>query len=284
MARPLGGGRAVRRPRRRPAPEALHPDDVPVPVGRPAHRPLVRGDRAGHRRAHAPHARLQRDVPDGLRQLRAAGRERGDRPRRRSRRVDDREHRAHADPVPNDGRDVRLVARAGDQRPVLLPLDAVDLPPVLRGRAGVPGHGRGRLVPEGPGRAGARAGAGHGAALLALQHAGRQARPRAVVVPDHELLRRAARLRRHRLPRADPPGADELDRPIGGRRDRLRRRGRRRRADPGLHHPPGHRVRRDLHGPGARAPARRGPDDGRPHGPTSRRTSPARGARPRSSA
>ena len=280
----MGGGRAVRRSRRRPAPEALHPDDVPVPVGRPAHRPLVRGDRSGHRRADAPHARLQRDVPDGLRQLRAAGRERGDRPRPRPRGVDEREHRAHADPVPNDGRDVRLVARGRHQRPRLLPLDPVDLPPVLQGRAGVSGAGRGRLVPEGPGRPGARAGAGHRASLLALQHAGRQARPRAVVVPDHELLRRAARLRRDRLPRADPPGADELDRPIGRGGDRLRGRGRRRRADPRLHHPPGHRLRRDVHGARAGAPARVGPDDGRPTEPTSRPTSPTRGARPRSSA
>ena len=38
-----------------------------------------------------------------------------------------------------------------------------------------------------------------------------------------EVRRRAARLRRHRLPGADPDHADELDRPVRGRRDRLRR-------------------------------------------------------------
>ncbi len=42
------------------------------------------------------------------------------------------------------------------------------------------------------------------------------------------------------------------------------RRGRRRRADPRLHHPPGHGVRRDVHGARAGAPARVGADDGRP--------------------
>ena len=44
--------------------------------------------------------------------------------------------------------------------PSLLPLDAVALPPVLQGRAGVPGQGGGRLVPEGPGGARPRAGRG----------------------------------------------------------------------------------------------------------------------------
>ena len=50
---------------------------------------------------------------------------------------------------------------------------AVAVPEVLQGRAGVQGDGRRRLVPEGPGRAGPRAGRGRGPALLALRHAGR---------------------------------------------------------------------------------------------------------------
>ena len=61
-------------------------------------------------------------------------------------------------------------------------------------RAGVSGHGAGRLVPEGPGGAGPRAGGGGRSALLALRHAGHQARPGAVVLPHHQLRGRAARL------------------------------------------------------------------------------------------
>ena len=114
----------------------------------------------------------------------------------------------------------------GGQRPALLPLDAVAVPAVLQGRAGVSVHGGGRLVPEGPGGAGARAGGGRGSALLALRHAGHQARPGAVVLPHHQLRGRAAGLQRHGLAGADPADADQLDRPIGRRRDRVRGGGR----------------------------------------------------------
>ena len=55
--------------------------------------------------------------------------------------------------------------------------------------------------------------------------------------------------------------ADELDRPVRGRRDRLRDRAvrppRRRRGDAGLHDPARHAVRGDVHGPRAGAPAGR---------------------------
>ena len=94
--------------------------------------------------------------------------------------------------------------------------------------------------------------------------AGREARPGAVVPADHEVRRRAARLHGHRLARADPDPADELDRPVRGRRDRLhdgarRPPGRRRRAAR-VHDPAGHALRRDVHGPRAGAPARREAD------------------------
>ena len=81
----------------------------------------------------------------------------------------------------------------GGQRPALLPLDAVAVPAVLQRRAGVSVHGGGRLVPEGPGGAGASRWRG-GSALLALRHAGHQARPGAVVLPHHQLRGRAAGL------------------------------------------------------------------------------------------
>ena len=116
----------------------------------------------------------------------------------------------------------------------------------------------GRLVPQRR-DAGARAGRGHRPALLALRRAGREARPGAVVPAHDRLRRRAARLHRHRLARADPDPADQLDRPVRGRRDRLRGRARRppagRRPPARVHDPPGHAVRGDLHGPRARAPA-----------------------------
>ena len=79
----------------------------------------------------------------------------------------------------------------------------------------------GRLVSERR-DAGARAGRGRRPPLLAVRRPGREARPRAVVSADDRLRRRAARLQPDRLARADPHPADELDRPVGGRRDRLR--------------------------------------------------------------
>ena len=105
--------------------------------------------------------------------------------------------------------------------PDVLPLEPVVLPAVPEGRPGLPADGAGRLVPQGPGRAGPRAGRGRRPRLLALRHAGHQARPGAVVLPHHQVRRRAARLRGHRLARAGAPHADELDRPLGGRRGRL---------------------------------------------------------------
>ena len=54
-------------------------------------------------------ARLQRVLPDRLRCVRAAGRERRHQERRASVHLDDAEHRDDAPPVPDDGRDVRLV-------------------------------------------------------------------------------------------------------------------------------------------------------------------------------
>ena len=80
----------------------------------------------------------------------------------------------------------------------------------------------------------------------------------------HRVRGRPAGLHGHRLAGAGQADADELDRALVGRRDRVRdgavRAPRRRRGAAGLHDAPGHAVRRDVHGPGARARAGRDAD------------------------
>ncbi len=92
---------------------------------------------------------------------------------------------------------------------------------LLHAGPGVPQDGRGRLVPQGPGRAGARAGRGRRPRLLALRHPGHQARPGAVVLSHHEVRGRAAGLHGYRLAGAGARHADQLDRPLRGRGGRV---------------------------------------------------------------
>ena len=98
----------------------------------------------------------------------------------------------------------------------------------------------------------------HRRPLRALRRRGRGAEPRAVVLPDHRLRRRAARRDGacSRLARARPDDAAQLDRPLRGRRGPLPRRGARR-GRAGLHHAAGHALRRDVLRARAGAPARR---------------------------
>ncbi len=63
----------------------------------------------------------------------------------------------------------------------------------------------------------------------------------------------------YKITRAGP--ADELDRPLGGRGDRVPGGGPLRRGDPLLHDATRHDLRRDVHGAGARAPAGRDDHD-----------------------
>ena len=136
--------------------------------------------------------------------------------------LDDAQHREHAPPAADDGRDVRLGRRGRHLRARVLPLEPVVLPAVPGARAGLPRDGAGRLVPQGPGRAGARAGRGRQPRLLALRHAGHQARPRAVVLPDHEVRDELLDFSEIDWPEPIRRHADQLDRALRGRRDRVR--------------------------------------------------------------
>ena len=203
-------------------PQVLPADDVPVPVGRPAHRALVHHDADRRARPLPPDARRERLLADRLRRLRPAGRERRDQERHQPARLDDAEHRATMRrQFRIDGRHVRLDARGRHLRARATTAgtsgsSCSSWRPGLAYRAEVAG----RLVPQRR-DAGPRAGRGRGPPLLALRRAGREARPGPVVPADHQVRRRAARLHRHRLAGADPDHADELDRPVRGRRGRL---------------------------------------------------------------
>ena len=204
------------------AAEVLPVDDVPVSVGRHPYRPLVHHDADRRDRALPPDARRERVPADRLRRVRAAGRERGDQERRTPARLDDVEHRQHAPPAALDGRDVRLGRRGRHLRPELLPLEPVVLPALPGGRrwptarsrrsTGVPTTARSRAS-----RSRART-----ATAGAAARPRREARPGAVVPAHHGVRRRAARLLRDPVPGPDPDHADELDRAVRGRRDRVR--------------------------------------------------------------
>ncbi len=257
MAGSLGGTRPTSdRPARHVAAQVLPADDVRLPLGRPAHRALVRQDSDRRHQPLPAHERLERLLPGWLRRVRAAGGERGHQGRHAAARVDHGQHRQDAASAALHGRDVRLVQRGRDLRARLLPLEPVVLPQVPGKGARLSRHGPRRLVPEGPGRAGARAGRGREPGLLALRHARHQARPGAVVLQDHEVRGRTAGSFHHRMARACARHADQLDRAIRGRRGSLHDRpvgpSRRRRGVARLHDPPGHAVRCHVHGPGAR--------------------------------
>ena len=138
--------------------QVVRPRDAPVPVGRAPHGPRARLHDRRRRRALPPPQRLHGAAPDGLRRVRAAGRERGDPRRRPPARRHRAQHRAHPRPDEAHGLVDRLEPRGLDARAGVLPLDAVAVPEALRGRARVP-QGRARqVVPERPDRARERAG------------------------------------------------------------------------------------------------------------------------------
>ena len=251
----LGGPEPRRARLRRLEAEGLRARDAALPLGRAPRRPSEELLDRRRDRPFPPPQRLPGDPPDGLRRLRPAGREQRDQDRHPSARGDRGLDRRLPRAVPRLGRLDRLVARGLQPRARLLPLDAVDLPAPLRARPRLPRRGAGAVVPRRPD--GARQRAGDRRPLRALRHAGRVARPRAVVLQDHRLRRPPARrLRPARvLARARRDDAAQLDRPLRGRRGQLPLRGARDRL-PGLHHPARHALRRHLLRPRARAPRR----------------------------
>ena len=122
------------------------------------------------------------------------------------------QHRRDPHPDGAHGLGDRLESRPRHPRARVLPLDAVALPALLREGARVPKGGARQVVPERPD--GARERAGRGRALRALRCRGRGAEPRAVVLQDHRLRRRAARrdVAARGMARARPDDAAELDR------------------------------------------------------------------------
>ena len=150
--------------------------------------------------------------------------------------------------------------------------------------AGLRRRGAGQLVPRPGHRAGQRGGHRR-RPHRARQLPGLQAQPAPVDDAHHRLRRPAARRPgRAGLARGDQAAAAQLDRPQPRARastspvDGAD-------ADRGLHHPPGHAVRRHVHGAGARAPAGRPDRPGRlarghprRRGPAARAT-PGRGGR-----
>ena len=268
------------------ATQVLPADDVPVSVGRPAHRPLVH--RHPDRRAGPlpTDARLQRVLPDRLRCVRPAGRERRDQERQPSVHLDDAEHRATMrPPVPDDGRDVRLDAR---DRHLPIPafyrwnqwlfLRFLEAGLAYRRMSSVdwcPNDGTlAREQVEGADRHCWRCGA------LVEKRDLEQWFLRTTAYADELLdftgIDWPEPIRIH---------ADELDRPIRRRRDRLRGRARRpptgRRPPARVHDPAGHAVRGDVHGPRAGASAGRDADPARParRGRTRTSSRPAGGPR-----
>ncbi len=126
-----------------------------------------------------------------------------------------------------------------------------------RAPAGLPVALAGQLVPR-PGHGAGQRGGHRRGTQRPRQLPGLQARPAPVDDADHGLRRAAAgRPGPAGLAGVDQAAAAQLDRPLRGRAGPVPQR---RRRDRGLHDPPGHAVRRHLHGRRARAP------DARPAG------------------
>ena len=266
LAGALGGARPPRDgPGGRRPTQVLPVDDVPVPVGRPAHRPLVHRDAERRAGALPADARLQRLLPDRLRCLRAAGRERRDQERRPPVHLDDGQHREHAAPVPDDGRHLRLEHRGRHRGPVLLPLEPVALPALPGGRprlprdvarsTGVPTTGR---SPASRSRAPTViAGGAARRSRSATWSSGSCARPTTPTScwtsPASTGPSRSRVMQTNWIGRSEGAEIDFEVAPRGVRRAPTSPAATAAR----LHHPTRHAVRGDLHGPGPRASAGR---------------------------
>ncbi len=264
----MGRGTRLRSGQRRSPAALLRAVHVPLPQWRRPPGPRAQLHLRRPQRPLAHHAGPLRAEPHRLRQLRPAGRERRHQdghPPPPLHRGPDRRAAELAAPA---GRGLRLAAGGAQPRPHVHALQPGHLPALPGGGPGLPQEGAGQLVPGVRHRTGQRAGAG-GRDMRAQRRPGGKEGPGAVVLPHHLLRRRTAG--RPGRPGLAGPGQDhaaQLDRPLAGRpvRDGHRRYGR---AHRGLHHPPRHRFRHDLRGPGARAPpgrADRGPRPPRSRG------------------
>ena len=227
---------------------------------------------------------FRRAAPDGVGRVRAAGREVRHQARRPPARHDpagDRQLQA----ADRRGRvRLRLDARDRHHRSGVREVDAVDLPEAVRARAGLRGGRPHQLVPRRQDRPRQRR--GQPGSLRALRQPRRPKGPAAVAAAHHQIRRPpAGGFGRAGLARLDGRHAAQLDRPQRGGRGRVPERGAGGRArDPGVHDPPRHALRRDVHGAVARAPAGRGADQRRDSGPPCAPIRKRRAARATSSA
>ena len=223
MAGLLGGARPLPRrgPERKPKYYVLDMFPYPSAAG-PPRRPPRGLHRDRHRRALQADARLQRAAPDGLRRLRPARRATTrSRPASTRRRSTAREHRQHAPADQALGFSYDWSREVNTTDPDYYKWTQwIFLQLFKRGLAyedEVPIN----WCPSC--KTGARQRGGHERPLRALRRPGRRAGPAPVDAPDHALRRAPARRpRRARLARADQEDAGELDRPLRGRRGRLR--------------------------------------------------------------
>ena len=254
----LADGRAHER-----AGQLLRARDAPLPERRAAHRAseVLLGRRRD--RPLPPPLGQPRAAPDGLRRVRAARREPRDQDRRAPARLDRRVDRrpSSASSAPGGSRSTGR-ASSPPHEPELLPLDAVDLPRAVPGRASPTA----RRPPS--------SGAPNDQTVLANEQVDAEGRcercGRLVEVRQLEQWflritdyaeRLLERPRHDRLARARQDDAAQLDRAQRGRRGDVPLRGARRRL-PRLHDAARHAVRRDVLRDGARAPRRAAPRRG----------------------
>ena len=194
MAARLGGRAGLLRPqpgaRSGAREEVLHAGNAPVSVRHAAHGP--RAQLHAGRRPHPfpPAKRRRRPAAHGLRLLRPAGGKRGHPGGRAPARDHRAQHRAH----PRRDAPARVGGRLGSRglcaRAGVLPVDAVAVPEVLRGRARLPEGGARQLVPERPD--GGRERVRDRWEMRAVRRRGDRDEHGAVVLPDHRVRGPAA--------------------------------------------------------------------------------------------
>ena len=212
MAEFLAPRRYLRDRQRRPASSLLRAVDVSVSERRGPHgaRSQLHLRRPAGPLSHD--ARRRSSISHRFRQFRVASGER----RHSHRGTPSEVHRgAHSRVVlfaSAHRRCLRLAQGVPQPRQRVHPLDAMDIPEVLRGRSGLQGRGVRELVSWLSDCAGQRAGA-HRRDVRALQRPGGGAQAVSVVLPNHRIRPASARRRRkRRLAGARQDHAAQLDR------------------------------------------------------------------------